>query len=116
MVKLSELNMEDMLYIEGEYGDSIMTKTEVLDELDYIKQEGKKIYTTHEYEAKVNAKYVIDWAIEDEYQNMHEDWDLEAMREVTEEDIEDIQKVFDRILDRTNRVSYYADKEVEIDL
>lgn len=114
--KLSELDMQTVLWVEDKYGETILTKEELLEELDIIRQEGKKVYTTFEYEANINAQYVIEDAIEQEYQNMYEDWDLETMGDVTNEDIEDMQKIFDRILNRGNRKSYSTSDLVEIDM
>lgn len=116
MVKLSELGMDDKLLIEGKYGDSIMSKSEVLEDLGYIKEQGKKIYTTYEYKANINAKWVLHGAIEDEYQNMYEDWDDQAIRAIGKEDVEQFQQILDRILDRTNRISYGISDMVEIDM
>ena len=116
MKKLSELDMQTVLWVEDSSYVLIITKAEVLEDLDNIKQEGKKVYTTFEYEANINAQYVIEGAIEQEGQYMYEDWDLETMGDVTNEDIEDMQKIFDRILNRGNRKSYSTSDIVEIDM
>ena len=116
MKKLSELDMQTILWVDFDGYIGIMTKEELIKELNIIKQEGKKVYTTFEYEANINAQYVIEGAIEQEGQYMYEDWDLETMGDVTNEDIEDMQKIFDRILNRGNRKSYSTSDLVEIDM
>ena len=116
MVKFSELDMKDKLYVEGKYVDAVMTKKEILEDLDYIKEQTKGIYTTYEYSASIDAKWVIESAIEDESGNMYEDWETQALKMIDKKDIEDVQKVLDRILKRTNRISYSPSDKVEIDL
>ncbi|MEG2289937.1 MAG: hypothetical protein RSA29_02715 [Clostridium sp.] len=61
-----------------------------------------EIYTTTPHHASFDVKDIIDDAIENVYCNgMYEDWDDRIHGDVTEEDIKDIQAIFDRILARS---------------
>ena len=49
----------------------------------------KKIYTTTRYYAKIDALYMLESAIEREYENnMYEDWDERIKNDITSMDIE----------------------------
>ena len=49
-------------------------------------------------------------------QNMYEDWDIEIKQDITKEDIKDIQVVLDRILSRSDNISYIEKEQVKIDM
>ena len=110
-VKLSELNNDDMLLV----GENLVIGKE-----DYIKEmhehEGEEVYTTKEYKAGIDAKSMLEDAIECEADHMYDDWDYDIWDDVTEDDIEQLQDVVNKILSRSENVSYIADKKVEIDL
>ena len=75
-----------------------------------------KLYTTSSYYASIDAREMMMDAIECECQSMHEDWDLDVIGCITEEDVQAMQAIIDRILDAGGRKTYMEDKEVEIDL
>lgn len=114
MIKLSELKDDEMLLVNK------LGYTLVLPKEDYVREmkehEGYKIYTANQYRASLNAKDMIEDAIDYEYQNMYEDWDNEIIDDVTEKDIKDIQIILDRILSRSNNITYTEKEEVENDM
>ena len=114
-VKLSTLPKDTIIWVEGDC--SVRRVENILNDLEYYKD--KEIYTTTPYHASFNAKEIIDDAIEDVYHNdMYEDWDENIRDDVTEEDIKDIQVIFDRILARSpnQNISYISDKLIEFDI
>lgn len=114
-VKLSTLTKDTIVLADDEC--RVSTVQDVLDDLEYYKT--KEIYTTTPYKASFNAKEIIDDAIEYVYCNdMYEDWDERIQDDVTEEDIKDIQAIFDRILARnpSQNISYIPDKLIEFDV
>lgn len=114
MVKLSELKDDEMLIVDmGSYGQ-VISKEDYLNEIE--EHRGYKVYTSNKYKASIDALDMIESAIEREYQNMYEDWDIEIRQDTTKEDIEDIQIVLDRILSRSDNISYTEKEQVEIDM
>lgn len=110
-VKLSELNNDDMLLV----GENLVISKE-----DYIKEmhehEGEEVYITTQYKAGIDAKSMLEDAIECEANNMYEDWDYDIWDDVTEDDIEQLQDIVNKIFSRSKNVSYIADKKVKIDI
>ena len=93
------------------------TVEDILADIDSYRNE--EIYTTTEHHASFDAESIIDSAIENEYENgMYEDWDDSIKADITKADIEDLQKIFDRILARnpSSNIAYEADKLIEIDI
>jgi len=113
-VKISTLSKDTIILVDG--NSSIYTVEDVLNDLDYFKE--REIYTTTPHHASFNAESIIETAIEDEGDNMYEDWDERIREDYTDEDIVDLQKVFDRILGKnpSQNINYESDKEIEIDI
>ena len=112
-VKLSTLSKDTIVIVDGY--DSINTVSDILEDLEYYRT--KEIYTTTEYHANLNAKNILDDAIDYECENnMYEDWDEHIRGYIKEEDIADLQKVYDRILARGLNIAYNSDKLIEIDI
>lgn len=113
-VKLSTLSKDTIVFVDGY--STINTVSDVLEDLESYK--GKRLYTTTEHSASFDAKYIIDNAIENEYQDMYEDWYESIKTDVTQEDIKEIQAIFDRILARSpsQNIAYEAYKSIEIDI
>ncbi len=113
MIKLSELKDEAIIIDEN---STIYTVEEVKNDLQYFKDKSKKLYTTTEYHASIDAKSMLEVAIEYEYDNMYEDWDERILNDITDEDIGRIQAVITTILLRSEdqNIAYYEDEEVEI--
>ena len=110
-IKLSELKNENMLLV-GE--NIVISKEDYINEIqEHI---GKQVYTTTEYRAGIDAKSMLEDAIESESQEMYEDWEYDVWDDITEEDIKELQNILDRILSRSSNVSYTADKKVENDI
>ena len=61
---------------------------------------------------------MLDNAISELSFNMYPNWQDSINRDITDEDINDIQIVLDKIINRNKEynISYQADKEVEIDV
>lgn len=110
-IKLSEIKDDEMLLV----GDNLVISKE-----DYLKEmqehEDETVYTTTEYSANIDARDMLDNAIECESDDMYEDWEQNVWNDITEQDISELQNVLDRILSGSSNVSYNADKKVEIDI
>jgi len=114
-VKLSTLPKNTIVLVDGNCRINIIE--DILNDLEYYKT--KEIYTTTPYKASFNAKEIVDDAIEFvQCNDMYEDWDERIHDDVTEQDIKDIQVVFDRILARSpgQNISYITDKLIEFDI
>ncbi len=113
--KLSELKDEDMLIIDG----TVMPKEDFIRDFKYYKSIADKVYTTTQYKAHIDAKDMLDDALEREYENnMYEGWLENIEQDVTEDDIKELQNIVDRILSRSEstNICYIEDEKVEIDL
>ena len=120
-MKLSELKDTDIICVcsKNNYDGNIMSVEDFKSDYDiYKEKEELKVCTTTEYNANLSAKDILDDAIEYESQNMYEDWNDSIWSYVTTKDIEDIQIVLDRILNRgsSSNIAYQSDELVEIDL
>lgn len=113
-VKLSTLSKDEIVIIDGD--DTVNTVEDILGDIDFFKEED--VYTTIPHNALFDSKYIIDNAIEDEYQDMYEGWYESIKADVTKEDIKEIQVIFDRILARnpTQNIAYSQDKLIEFDI
>lgn len=111
-VKLSTLSKDTIVLVDGNI--NINTVEDILEDLEGFR--GKQVYTTTEYRASFDAESILNDAIENEYQNMYEDWDESIQSDITQEDINDLQIIFDRILSRSSNIAYEADKLIEIDM
>lgn len=115
MIKLSELDKDTKIM----YGESIYTVEEVSNDLQYFTDdEDKKLYTTTKYHANIDARDMLETAIENEYcDNMYEDWDECILADITEGDIEKLQTILDDIFSRNKEqnTAYFEDEEIEID-
>ncbi|MBS6503517.1 MAG: GTP-binding protein [Clostridium sp.] len=108
-IKLSELKDDEMLLV----GENLVISKE-----DFVKEikehKDKEVYTTTEYRARIDARSMLECAIDCEADNMHEDWGYDVWDDITEEDINELQNVIDRIL--RGHICYITDKKVEIDI
>jgi len=114
-VKISQLSKDTIVWVDGDY--RTITVEDILRDVGNYKD--KDIYATTPYHASFNAKEIIDDAIEYVYCNgMYEDWDQYIHDDVTEEDIKDIQAIFDRILARSpnQNITYESDRLIEFDI
>lgn len=114
MIKLSELQNDVKVMDEN---SNVHDVKDVKNDLKHWKDKCRKLYTTTQYQANINAKDMLESAIEDEYQNMYEDWDDKILNDISDEDIEKIQAVLDDILNRNKEqnIAYYLEKEIEVD-
>jgi len=87
-MKLSEIKDDEMLLV-NELADNKSCGIK-----------NSEVYTTKQYQANLDAKTILEDSIENEYQNMFEDWDQDIWNDITEDDIKNIQIVLDRILER----------------
>lgn len=117
MSKLSELKDDEVLLINDELA---LTKKEFLEDFPTQEdREGCEVYTTVEYHAYLNARDILNKAIEDEAcDKMYDEWMDKIHNDITEDDVKEFQDILDRILLRNvkQNISYQADKEVEIDI
>lgn len=119
--KLSELKNEDMIIIKNiGSGDIVLSKDELVENLDHYRKRSdnleENIYTTIQYRANIKAWDMLEIAIDNESENMYECWDFDIKRAITDEDIEEIQTVIDRILSKGSNTSYIENEKVEFDL
>ena len=116
MVKLSELK-DDVKVIDG--NSSVYDVEEIKIDLKWWKNKAVKLYTTTEYHANIDARDMLESAIESEYSNdMYDDWDESILRDITDEDVKKIQDVLDEIFSRnkSQNIAYCQGEEIEIDL
>ncbi len=110
-IKLSELKNDEMLLV----GENLVIEKE-----DFVKEieehGGKEVYTTTEYRASINAKDMLESAIDCEASNMYEDWEYDIWEDISEEDINELQNILNRILNGSRNISYISDKKIEIDI
>lgn len=113
MIKLSDLK-DDVKIIDENY--NVYTVEDVKNDLSYFKR--KKIYTTIEYQASIDALDMIKSAIESEYDNMYEGWNENILNDIEEEDILKMQAIFNDILNRNKdqNVCYDQGKKIEINI
>ena len=126
MKKLSELKDTDKVIVNNEI---IMTKSELIDEIVLGMSGGlsmfnridsiKTIYSAKEtYRARLDAGDMLKQAIENEADNMYEDWEDYIWADIERGDIKDIQLILDDIMSRDpqGNIAYEADEELELDL
>lgn len=115
MVTLSTLPFDTVVIVSG--NDTIIRVEDILDDIGYYRN--KQVYTTTPHYACFDAKGIMDDVIENVYCNgMYEDWDESINADITDEDISDLQKIFDRILARNPQanISYEEDALIEFDI
>ena len=126
MKKLSELKDTDKVIVNNKI---IMTKSELIDEIVLGMLGGlsmfnridsiKTIYSAKEtYRARLDAGDMLEQAIENEADNMYEDWEDYIWADIERGDIKDIQLILDDIMSRNAQcnIAYEADEELELDL
>ena len=126
MKKLSELKDTDKVIVNNEI---IMTKSELIDEIVLGMLGGlsmfnridsiKTIYSAKEtHRARLDAGDMLEQAIENEADNMYEDWEDYIWADIERGDIKDIQLILDDIMSRDpqGNITYEADEELELDL
>lgn len=115
MIRLSELAVDAKVIDENL---SVYDVAELKDDLQYFKDKDKKLYTVTEYQAGIDARDMLESAIESEYDNMYEDWEERILDDITDDDIGKLQDILDDILSRgrDQNIAYYQNEEVEVDL
>ncbi len=115
MIKLSTLKDNEILVVGDEY--KLMTKEELITNIDEFKE--MNVYTLGIHYATLNAKDMLKSAIKNEEDdNMYEEWGNLIWGDVTDNDINQIQSILDRILKKSPKqnIACYQDKSVEIDI
>ncbi len=112
-IKLSELQLDRKIMNEDTL--EILTVEDVLNDLEYYKS--KKLYTAEPYYASFDADSILDHIIENEADNMYEDWDNSIKVDITTEDVAELQAVLNKILARSpsSNISYSCSLEIEFD-
>ena len=116
MIKLSNLKQTDMVYVipSDDMNSGVVSVKEILQDINSYKS--SFLYIAVKHHASLDAEDMLNDAIENEcYDNMYEDWDKDINADITKEDIEDIQKILDRILARSENIAYAAGAPIEID-
>lgn len=125
MKKLSELKDTDKVIVNNKI---IMTKSELIDEitLDMLSELSsygvdniETVYSTKEsYRARLDATDMLEQAIENEADNMYEDWEDYIWADIEIGDIKDIQLILDDIMSRDSQsnIAHEPDEELELDL
>lgn len=114
-VKLSTLFNNDVVLVEGR--SHVNSVEDILSDLGSYKD--AEIYTTTVIHANFNAKEIMEAAIEDQLCNgMYDDWDDSIRGDITNDDIMELQAIFDRIIARNPgcNIAYESDKLIEIDI
>lgn len=114
LYKLSELENEDIVI--DEHGE-VYSVEEVRTSIEQFKEEDRQFYTTTEYHASIDARVMLESAIESEYENqMYEDWDEKILEDITDKDIEKIQVILDDIFSRSEvqNTAYYENEKIDI--
>lgn len=111
VIKLSELKNDEMLLVGENY---VISKENFVKE--FYEHGGESVYTTIEYRASINARHMLESAIECEADNMYEDWEGDIWDDIKKEDITELQNIINRILSGSRNICYIADKRVEIDI
>jgi hypothetical protein len=123
MKNLSELKDNEFLLVctSNNFDGNVVTKSDFINDLEYYENKSKtdskfEVYTTKKYHAQLDAKYILDNALENESQDMYEDWYEAIWNDVEEQDVKDIQDILDRILARNSdsNISYTSDEQVDI--
>lgn len=115
MVKLSTLKENEILVVGDQY--QLMTKEELITNIDEFKE--MNVYTLGIHYATLNAKDMLKNVIKnEECDNMYEEWGNLIWKDITDRDINQIQKILDRILKKSPKqnIACYQDKQVEIDI
>lgn len=116
-MKLSYLKDDEMLLINNE---TVLTKKEFLEQFKTEEERYKcKVQTTKIYHTvNFNAKNMLDKFINEESKSMHKEWKDYIKSNITEDEINEVQAVFDKISERNKEynISYLGDMEVEIDI
>jgi len=116
-MKLSELKDDEMLLINNEI---VLTKKEFLEQFKSKEERDKcKVQTTKIYHTvNFNAKEVLDKFINEESKSMHKEWKGYIKSNIIEDEFNEVQAVFDKIMERNKEynVSYLGEQEVEIDI
>lgn len=113
MVKLSQLNNEDLLITS----DSQLCRVEDIKQ-DPTQFKDKTIFTAKPLSVRVDAKEMLDTVLEREWYNRNATWYDKALTQVVDKDVQALQDVLDKIFRQFSRrsASYTGDLEVEIDI
>lgn len=114
MIKFSEIS--DCAYVF--YGDTLVCKEDILDEIEEYR--GGEFFIAVEKEVRFetdDTKDMLENLSDYLYCNkeLYEDWDLEFMRQITKEDLEQITEVIKRIVKRVP-TCYEPGEVIEFDM
>lgn len=114
MIKFSEIS--DCAYVF--YGDRLICKEDILDEIEEYHNE--EFFVAVEKEVRFetdDTKDMLENLSDYLYYNkdLYEDWDLDFMKQITNEDLEQIAEVINRILKRVP-TCYEPGEEIEFDM
>ena len=115
MIKLSELENDSMLIFENETL-RVISVEDFKEEIEEYRE--KKIWTADPYPGELNAMHMLEREIEYQCDDNHEDWEEIIRDSIEETDMEELQDILDRILERagSGNITYTYGEQVEIDL
>lgn len=114
-VKLSELSDETVVsYEEASY---TLTVAELKEELKNDDEAAERTWYVVEAQTwQPDARHMLDNYIENEYQDMYEDWDETATDCITSEVVDKIQAILDEAFKSPSVQNYWTlEKEIEME-
>lgn len=117
-VRLSEL--EDHIEISIEEDSEVLTVKDLKRHITELGEEGHEYsnwYVIERKRWKPNAQYMLETYIEQEYDNMYEDWDSRAMDCLTKDVVDKMQALLDEAFKGDSATEYWSyEMPVEIDV
>lgn len=112
-IKLKDLDDNQLVsYPDAHYVITVLELKELFDGLTY---EDKEWYTVESRIWNPDANYMIESYIENEYQELYEDWDVRANDCITDEAVKKIQEILDEIFNDVSVKNYWSlEKKIEI--
>lgn len=114
-MKLSELKDKDYIIVNG---DNMLTKEDILEDSEYYKD--KEMYAAKKEYIGIDVRNMLECEFEhiEDSGDSYEGWYDDICEEITDQDIEDIEKVIHRILNRDPKKSYCfrEDEKIEFDI
>ena len=111
IVKLSELKDDEIIMNDMK---QTYTVKEVRNDPSIC---NNKLYTTREYEAHIDARSMLESALESEWGNMYEDWYERVLDDITSDDVDKIQEIIDNMLSRNEEqnTSYWQMYKIDVE-
>lgn len=118
MIKFSEISDCAYVFYGDTYGYALVCKEDILDEIEEYRDGEFFIAVEKEVRFEIDdTKDMLENLSEHLYCNkdLYEEWDLEFMKQTTNEDLEQIAEVINRIIKRVP-TCYKLGEEIEFDM